>query len=337
MTLMRDDNRELFAGIDVGGTNLRFALVDRAGEIRHRIRLKTGIDGGRESFYDRIREGVDGLRCRAAGVGARISALGVGVPGLIANDGYVHVSVNLPPIDRVNLRDELQRITALPTVIANDVNAFAWGERMYGAGAHFSSFMMVTLGTGVGGGLVLNGRLWTGVDGVAGELGHLTVEPNGTPCSCGNRGCLEQYASATAIATRARKALAGERWGESEAAGPARISAEAVAAAARRGDPRAAAVFADAGRYLGIAAAGLANILNLEAFIVGGGVAASFDLMKDAMRQEVRMRAFPLPAERLQIIPASLGEDGGLIGSAALAMQARDNRTFQEFPTTEGQ
>ncbi|AJE03318.1 ROK family protein [Geobacter pickeringii] len=325
---MRDDDRELFAGIDVGGTNLRLALVDRAGEIRHRIRLKTEIAGGRDLLYERIREGINGLRGRAAELGATISALGVGVPGLIANDGYVHVSVNLPPIDRVNLRDDLQRITALPTVIANDVNAFAWGERRYGAGAHFSSFMMVTLGTGVGGGLVLNGRLWTGVDGVAGELGHLTVEPNGRPCTCGNRGCLEQYASATAIATSAREAMTGETGWAPGVVRSEGISAEAVAAAARGGDPRAAAVFADAGRYLGIAAAGLANILNLEAFIVGGGVAASFDLMKDAMKQEVRTRAFPLPGERLQIIPAILGENGGLIGSAALAMQVRDNGTW---------
>ncbi|WP_298269522.1 ROK family protein [Geobacter sp.] len=317
---MTEERNGLFAGIDVGGTNLRFALVDRLGRIRHRHDLKTEIKAGREPFYEKIREGVGVLRSAADGCGATIVAAGAGIPGLIANDGYVHVSVNLPPLDGVNLREDLQRITGLPTVIANDVNACAWGERLYGAGAEFSSFIMVTLGTGVGGGLVLNGSLWTGIDGVAGELGHLTVEPDGRPCTCGNRGCLEQYASATAIATSARAAMSG---GSGEEA----ISAESVSEAARQGDPRALKIFADAGRYLGIAAAGLANILNLEAFIVGGGVAASFDLLKDAAEKEMRARAFSVPGERLRIIPAALGEDGGLIGSAALAMQAFGNRT----------
>ncbi|WP_298435195.1 ROK family protein [Geobacter sp.] len=312
---MTEERNEFFAGIDVGGTNLRFALVDRLGRIRHRHELKTGINAGREAFYEKICEGCGVLRRGAGACGATIVAAGAGIPGLIANDGYVHVSVNLPPLDGVNLREELQRLTELPTVVANDVNACAWGERLYGAGAEFSSFIMVTLGTGVGGGLVLNGSLWTGIDGVAGELGHLTVEPDGRPCTCGNRGCLEQYASATAIAAAARAAMPEGCAGES-------ISAENVAEAARRGDPRALKIFADAGRYLGIAAAGLANILNLEAFIVGGGVAASFDLLKDAAEKEMRARAFSVPGERLRIIPAALGEDAGLIGSAALAMQA---------------
>jgi len=169
---------------------------------------------------------------------------------------------------------------------------------------------MVTLGTGVGGGLILDGRLWTGSDGFAGEFGHMTVEPDGRPCPCGNRGCLEQYASATALVAAAR-----------ESALPGRVaeSAESLADAARSGDPRAVALFVRAGRYLGIAAAGVINLLNIEAIVVGGGVAASFPLWGEAMRQEIDMRGFRPAVARVAVVRSELGDDAGVLGAAALA------------------
>ena len=312
--------KELYIAIDVGGTNLRFALVDGEGRIFAQTRTKTAIHYGWDAFCQRLEEGIDVLRHHAVGVGGEVAAIGVGVPGLIANDGYVHRSVNLPPLDGRNLREAMECLTGLPAVVANDVNAFAWGERIFGAGRGVASFLMVTLGTGVGGGLVLNGRLWSGIDGVAGEFGHMTVEPEGLICPCGNRGCLEQYASATAIARAGRRLWADERQGADADSSFELVSAEMVAVAVDRGDSRAAALFAEAGRYLGIAAASVANLLNIESIIIGGGVANSFDLIRGTLEAEIRARAFPVPARRLTVLRAALGEDGGLLGSAALAM-----------------
>lgn len=315
--------RPAFIGMDIGGTNLRMGLVDAAGTIHFRYRQKTDIHEGRAAFYDKLAQGVGILREHAVQAGFRIVAVGAGVPGLVANDGHIHVSVNLPAIDSINLRHDLERISGLPATIANDVNATAYGEKSFGAGREFDSFLMVTLGTGVGGGLVLNGRLWTGIDGVAGEFGHVTVEPQGTPCPCGNRGCLEQYASATAIASAARNAMIAGLYMPADGSA-ARLTTQDLARLAQEGDGAAAEFFAEAGRYVGMATASMANVLNLEALIVGGGVAASFDLISNSIEREVRARAFPIPAERLAVVRGALGDDGGLLGSAALARDEFD-------------
>lgn len=315
--------RPAFIGMDIGGTNLRMGLVDAAGTIHFRFRQKTDIHEGRAAFYEKLAEGIGIIKEHAAQAGFRIVAVGAGVPGLVANDGHIHVSVNLPAIDSVNLRHDLERISDLPTTVANDVNATAYGEKSFGAGREFDSFLMVTLGTGVGGGLILNGRLWTGIDGVAGEFGHVTVEPQGTPCPCGNRGCLEQYTSATAIASAARDAMMAGRYIPVVGAG-APLTTQDLARLAEEGDGTAAAFFAEAGRYLGMATASMANVLNLEALIVGGGVAASFDLIRSSIEREIRARAFPIPAQRLVVIRCALGDDGGLLGSAALARDEFD-------------
>lgn len=309
----------LYIGIDVGGTNLRFALVEAAGVIVKRERQPTDIHLGKQSFLDRLREGIELMKKDAAEIGRPIGAVGAGVPGLIANDGYIHSSVNLVPLEGLNLRDVISEWMGIPAVIVNDANAIAYGEKEFGAGKPFRSILMLTIGTGVGSGLVLDDRLWTGADGVAGEYGHATVEPDGKPCACGNRGCLEQYASATAIAYYARKAI--ERGDESSLSRLAQddLTAEAVANAARQGDRLAKKIYAEAGRYLGIAGATVANLLNIEAIILGGGVAASFPLLAEPMEREIASRAFPIPARRLKILKGVLGDDAGILGSAALA------------------
>lgn len=307
-----------FISLDIGGTNLRMGLVDEGGAIHYRLKQKTDIHEGRAAFFDKLAQGIGILLERAADAGLEPVAVGAGVPGLVANDGHIHVSVNLPAIDGINLRHDLERISGLPATVANDVNATAYGEKSFGAGREYNSFLMVTLGTGVGGGLILNGRLWTGIDGVAGEFGHVTVEPMGTPCPCGNRGCLEQYASATAIASAARTAMAAGLYAPADVSSVP-LTAQILARLARQGDRVAAGFFSEAGRYLGMATASMANVLNLEALIVGGGVAASFDLIRNSIEREVRSRAFPIPAERLAVVRCALGDDGGLLGSAALA------------------
>lgn len=308
-----------YIGIDIGGTNLRLALVDDQGHIICEQRRKTEIYAGKEVFFHHLNESFRVIRGEGGTAGVWPKAVGVGVPGLIANDGLVHVSVNLPALDGVNLRDALVDLTGLPVVVANDVNACAYGEMQFGAGRSFASFLMVTLGTGVGGGLILNNRLWTGVDGVAGEFGHMTVEPGGRSCACGNRGCLEQYASATAIVAVARELIA-TRQQSLVGVSSGEITPETLAEIARGGNDAARRIFTEAARYLGIAAASVANLLNLEAIILGGGVAGSFDLLQRPLEEEIISRAFPIPGQRLKVLRSQLGNDGGMLGAAALAM-----------------
>jgi glucokinase len=294
-------------GVDVGGTNLRCAMVTAAGEVLRRDRLPTDIGLGREAFLERLLVVLEDLRREAEALGKRVGAVGLGVPGLISNDGFIHASVNLLPLERLNIAQTVSRRLGLPVLALNDANACAVGERRFGAGRPYGSLLVVTLGTGVGSGLILDGRLWTGIDGVAGEFGHVTVEPLGHPCGCGNRGCLERYASATAIAQE------GAREGEALGA------SDSVARAARNGDAIAQGIFARAGSYLGIAAASLINLLNLEAIVLSGGVAQSFDLLAGPLERELKSRAFTIPAQRVRILKGELGDDAGVLGASALA------------------
>jgi len=243
----------------------------------------------------------------------------MGAPGLIAVDGTVTTSPNPPALDGRPLAADLAERLRLPVVVANDANAVAWGEALFGAGREFASFLALTLGTGVGGGLVLDRRLWLGADGAAGEVGHWTVVPAGRSCGCGNRGCLEQYASARALAVLAR-----ERIEAGAASALAEIPAEEltslqVGEAARRGDALALAVLDEAGGCLGQVLGGIANLLNLDGAVITGGAVDSFDLMRPAILRELRRHAFTVPGRRLAVVPGRLGDEAGILGAAALA------------------
>ena len=299
-------------GVDVGGTNLRCAIVSRGGAVLQRESQPTEVGSGSASFLLRLLLALGRLQAEAKAQGQRVAAIGLGMPGLMSNEGVLRCSVNLLPLVGLNVAAAVSSGIGLPVVVLNDANASALGEQHFGAGKPYRSFLNVTIGTGVGAGLILDGRLWTGIDGSAGEFGHITVEPSGRLCGCGNRGCLEQYASATAIAALAARQAAGQ--GKSDAA--------SVAARALRGDTQAAAIFEQAGRYLGIAAAGVVNLLNLEAIILGGGVAESFALLAVPMRKEVMARTFAIPGARVRVVKGELGDDAGVQGAAAAAFAA---------------
>lgn len=296
-------SRQLRIGVDLGGSNLRLALVDREGAVLTRSAQPTLAFEGLDSLLSRLLPALRRLKDEAHREGASVSAVGLGLPGVVGRDGVVHSSVNVPCLEGVDLAREVSREIGIPVAALNDANAGALGESRYGAGRNCSSLIMVTIGTGVGAGLVLEGRLWTGADGAAGEFGHMPVEPEGRPCGCGSRGCLEQYVSATALSREGGDAAA-------------------VAGRARSGDAGALALFAEAGRYLGIAAAGAVNLLNLEALIVGGGVAGSFDLLAPSLRRELLARALPVPGARVRVERGELGEDAGVLGAAAFAFEA---------------
>jgi glucokinase len=306
-------------GIDLGGTNCRAAIVSSDGAIGRQAQIPTAMTTGLDEFIERL-----AALCRELedepGV-APPSAIGIGTPGLIAPDGTVRVSPNLPDLNGVSFANRVSEALGLPVAVVNDANAIAWGERFAGAGRPFASSLTLTLGTGVGGGLILNGALWEGPDGSGGEAGHIMVEPDGPRCGCGSRGCLEQYASARGIVQTVRRLLAGGGHSVLMTDDPAFLGARRIAEAAGRGDALALEAFAEAGRRLGQALGGIINLLNLDGVVIAGGVSASFNLLQPALEEELARRSFALPAERCRVVPRALGEHAGLIGAARLAFE----------------
>ncbi|OGT99778.1 MAG: sugar kinase [Geobacteraceae bacterium GWC2_48_7] len=305
--------KNLFIGIDIGGTNLRLALVDEDGKILHRIKTESRIELGLEAFCERLLNTLNELKNRAADLQSEVLAVGVGVPGLVGKTGLIYSSVNMRPLDGFNLAEFLENNMKIPSACGNDANVIAQGELLYGAGKSLQSFIVITIGTGLGSGLILDGRLWSGSGGFAAEFGHVTLEPQGLACPCGNRGCLEQYVSASAVRRFfLQKQPDNPNISETE-------DAAAIAVLARQGNSYAKEAFAAVGERLGIALASLANTLDIEAAIIGGGVGSSLDLMLPALKQELQNRCFPMIASKMQIIQGILGDDAGLLGGAALA------------------
>lgn len=296
-------------GMDLGGTNLRVAGVGSDGGIVELHRVRTLAREGPEPVIERI-VAAAGLVCsRIVAAGGCVLGVVLGAPGIISSrEGTVVASPNLPGWHDVPLRDRVAAALGIPVLLENDANAAAYGEYWRGAGAGCSSMVLLTLGTGVGGGLVLGGELWRGADGMAGEIGHVTVEPGGRACRCGNAGCLETYASATGIADSYR-----EFSGLEEA-----VSAEEVHRRALEGDPNARQAYSEAGRSLGLAFGTLVNLLNVELIVVGGGVLPAWELFMPAAEREMRRRAFVASATRVRLEPAALGDLAGVTGAAGL-------------------
>lgn len=303
--------KKLYIGIDIGGTNLRLALVNEDGEILERIKCGSRIALGLDAFCERLMTSLERLKNAAADLGSEVLSIGCGVPGLVENNGLIHSSVNMQPLDGFNLAAFLETNLGIPAACGNDANVIAQGEQLYGAGKDFQSFIVITIGTGLGSGLILDGRLWSGSGGFASEFGHITLEPQGLPCPCGNTGCLEQYVSARAVSRYFLENQSDIIHGNEDAS--------AIAQLARQGNRHALAAFVTIGERLGIALASLANTLNLEAAIIGGGVGTSLDLMLPSLKQELTARSFPMISSRMQIIQGILGDDAGLLGGAALA------------------
>lgn len=266
-------------------------------------------------------------RCEAAAAkrAARIDAISVVVPGSVHAQTRVVVNApNVPAIVDFGLAEALETRLQRPVLIENDANAAALGEMWQGAARGCRTIVCLTLGTGVGSGIILNGELWRGADGTAGEIGHASVDPFGSvQCECGNIGCLEVCASATAIVRMTREGLETHSESSLNSLPPEKVTAEAIAQAAASEDEFAQDVFRRVGIYLGIAAANIVNTLNPEMIVIGGGVSAAFDLFATSAREEMLRRAFPVPAARCQIVRAECGDDAGLLGAAWLAFGVR--------------
>jgi glucokinase len=304
---------DVVAGVDLGGSSAKIGIVDRGGAVRARDRVAIDARAGFDDIFAPVAAALASLAA-ASGEG-RLAGIGVGTPGFIdAGSGtVVGGSENIPAMLGKSPSAYLAERLGAPAWVDNDATCAAAAELAFGAGRGLRAFLLVTLGTGIGGGLVLGGTLWRGVRGFAGEIGHVSLDPRGHPCPCGARGCLEQYASGPAI-VRAWKAGAGSRAGT--AASPLEI-----ARLARGGDPAALAAFAAAGRALGQALGGAVNLLDLEALLIGGGVAEAGEIILEPVRRGLREFAYPLLAEGVRVIAAKFGNDAGLVGAAALAWE----------------
>ncbi len=314
---------EYVIGVDLGGTNLKAGALTPDGEILFKKSSPSGINEGRDAAIKRILSIIEDVRFHVRGL--RLAGIGFGVPGtVIFSEGTVVQSPNLPGWDGFNVRSELAARLPWPLFVDNDANLFALGEGWVGAAEGVKDFCCLTLGTGVGGGVVFGERLWRGVDGTAGEIGHLVVEPEGLPCNCGGRGCLEMYASATALVRMARDGS-----GDSACEPLLRrcdgsfnnITADVIADMARFGDMFCKGLFERLAGYLGIGMTDLVNLLNVEMVVIGGGLSQSSDLFLESARAEMLRRAFKVPAERVKVAPARLGKEGGMVGAAFMALK----------------
>lgn len=306
-------------GIDIGGTKVAAGVVDEAGRVEATLRRPTpGHEPAR--VVDLIVELVSELAAAH-----EVAAVGIGAAGLVdVERATVRFAANLAWRDEP-LRSDVAARMSLPVVIENDANAAAWGEYRFGAGEQQPDVVVLTIGTGIGGAIILDGRLHRGRFGAAGEPGHLRVVPDGLRCGCGNDGCLEQYSSGTALVRAARElAVAGDpgacRMLELAGGDASKIDGPVVTQAAREGDPAAVGCFDVIGRWLGQGLADLAAILDPGRFVIGGGVAEAGELLLAPARDEFA-RALTGHGYRplAEIVPARLGEQAGMIGAADLA------------------
>jgi glucokinase len=314
-----------YIGIDLGGTNLRAAIANtETGEIYHQRQCPTLASEGQEAVIQRIVGLITELTQADGGAACDIQGVGIGVPGTPDIDkGVIQILPNLPgQWLNVPLQAILQEQVKLPVALINDVRAITLGEWTFGAGRGVDTVACLAIGTGIGGGVVINGQFHLGIGGTAGEFGHHVVEVDGLPCGCGGRGCLELYASGPAIAAMGvKEVMHGHttRIGELVDHDLNRIDAEIIVQAAQEGDPIAVGILRRAGKYLGIAVGNILGVISPQRVIFGGGVSRAGDLLLKPIMETVNERMNVLPVGKVEFVMAELGINGGLIGAALWA------------------
>jgi glucokinase len=312
---MPPESESSFIGIELSGSKLRAATVSDEGVIGERREAELQTDG----LVGQVAQLVKDLTPSEK----NIAAVGIAIPGLVNRQtDRVIASRDLPGIVRENLHAELMDATGLRFELENDANAAAYGEFKIGAGRGSRDLFYITIGEGIGGAIILDGKLWTGASGFAGEVGHITIDTEGAECQCGNTGCLETVASAPNIVRRANERLSRDTFGLSKLAMNKDFTADDMAREAKDGDDFSLMMIERTGKYIGTGVASIINLLNIERIVLGGGVMQAGELILNPIIQEAKRRAFQPCFEATQIVAAALGTDAATIGAAMLARDA---------------
>jgi glucokinase len=310
-------------GVDIGGTSVKLGIVDTKGKILMRDNFSTKELKGRAAMMDKLVERVKFLTKEARSRGMKVKGVGVGAPGPIeVEKGFVYTFPNIPGWNNTPFKAILEKKLKMPVRIDNDANAMALGESMFGAGKGARSVVALTLGTGIGGGIVLDGKLFHGRTYSAAEIGHMTINEDGPLCGCGNRGCVETYVGNGYFSDEVKRRLkAGaksilSKWIKEGKT----VTPLLVKQAAWKGDKFALKMWEDTGSHLATALAALANILNPDRFVIGGGVAQQAEVLFRPLMRSFKRKAFPIAVRSVKVMPAKLGAEAGLIGAAALIL-----------------
>jgi len=313
-----------YIGIDIGATNTKFAIVDSKGRLKSKKSIRTTSYGNAIEFVAIISD-IIYLFIREKKIRKKeIRGIGIGAPGAIdGKKGVIHYLTNIKGWKNVYLKKIIESRLGISAYLDNDANVMALGEFIFGAGCGTKNMIGITLGSGVGGGLIINRNLYRGTNSAGGEVGHIPISLNSNKCPCGGRGCLEVYVGAPYIIKRALKEIKGKKTLITKLVKgvPSNLTPKLIYKAAIKGDRIAKKILRETGIYLGIGLSGMINLLNPEMIVIGGGVANAGRFIFDAVRETVKKRAMKLQAKTAKIVKAELGENAGVIGAAALAME----------------
>jgi len=311
-------------GVDIGGTNIKLALCDQRGRLKDKRTFSTTSFKGKRALIDGIMSRIEELVLGAGLKKRDIIGVGIGAPGAVdIRTGTVHYLTNIPDWREVPLGSILKKRLGIPVFVDNDVNVMALGEVYFGAGKGAVNMLCITLGTGVGGGLILDGKLYRGSSYAAGEFGHVPINIDGPKCKCGSWACVEAYAGNSYIVKDViRRIRSGQKTLITKLVGGdlSKITPEIISEAEHRRDKFAKKVWTDVGEKIGIGLAGVVNLLNVEKIVIGGGVAEAGKILFDSIKSAIYERAMKLPAKTVRVVKARLGIDAGLIGAATLVL-----------------
>lgn len=314
-------SRDFVIGVDLGGTTVKTGLVSADGKIVYQNKFPSYATGSRNDVLRQIETSVRDAMTHADG--AHVKAVGIGSPGVVDDEGNVKAPPNFVDFDHVPLRENLESLFQLPVKVENDANAAAIAESRFGAGKPHSDFLFVIWGTGVGGGIILDRKIFRGPTGGAGEIGHICIDHQGPPCNCGSNGCIEAYVGQKYLSQRTAARLKEHRESKIlELAGgnPENIEPVYIARAAQAGDTFARQVLVEAGTLLGVALGAVMNTMDLRISIIGGGISGAGEFVMDAIKKSVQAHVLKPLRPDIRILPAKLGNDAGILGAAGLVL-----------------
>lgn len=307
-------------GIDVGGTNVKIALVNDKGGIVYSNSIPTRAEMGYEYTVNSMKDAIRELLKETNTQAKDIEGMGFGFPGQIdCQNGVVRLAPNIPGWVDVPIAKIMEDEFGIPTRVDNDVRCAALGELNFGAGQGCENLICITVGTGIGSGLIVNGKLVRGASNAAGEIGHIKLDMTGGPlCGCGDRGCLEAFASGPSIVAMAEEYIKGGKSTKYRELANPDITPYVVSVAAQQGDAVARRIFTIIGEYIGVGLASVVNLLNPEKIIIGGGVAAAGDILMNPIKETLVKRAMSISGAAVEVVPAQLGNTAGVIGASLL-------------------